>query len=71
VSQPIIPAMQAAATPLKLEFDIVEVQGPGEFDSAFASMAVRFGAGARPVHPILRHRRPEFAVMHNSRFSMW
>jgi putative ABC transport system substrate-binding protein len=33
--------MQAAATPLKLEFDVVEAQGPGEFDSAFASMAKR------------------------------
>jgi putative ABC transport system substrate-binding protein len=35
VSGPIIPAMQAAATPLKLEFDVAEAQGPGEFDSAF------------------------------------
>ena len=33
--------MQAAAVPLKLEFDVAEVQGPGEFDSAFASMAKR------------------------------
>jgi ABC-type uncharacterized transport system substrate-binding protein len=41
VSKPIIPAMQAAATPLKLEFDVVEVRGPSEFDSAFASMAKR------------------------------
>jgi putative ABC transport system substrate-binding protein len=41
VSGPIIPAMQAAATPLKLEFDVAEAQGPGEFDSAFASMAKR------------------------------
>ena len=41
VSKPIIPAMQAAATPLKLDFDIAEAQGPGEFDKAFASMAKR------------------------------
>jgi putative ABC transport system substrate-binding protein len=41
VSKPIIPAMQAAATPLKLDFDIAEAQGPGEFDRAFASMAKR------------------------------
>jgi putative ABC transport system substrate-binding protein len=41
VSKPIIPAMQAAATPLKLEFDVAEAQGPSEFDSAFASMARR------------------------------
>jgi putative tryptophan/tyrosine transport system substrate-binding protein len=41
VSKPIIPAMQAAATPLKLDFDIAEAQGPGEFDRAFASMANR------------------------------
>jgi putative ABC transport system substrate-binding protein len=38
VSKPIIPAMRAAAAPLKLEFDVAEAQGPGEFDSAFASM---------------------------------
>jgi putative ABC transport system substrate-binding protein len=41
VSKPIIPAMQAAATPLKLEFDVAEAQAPSEFDSAFASMARR------------------------------
>lgn len=41
VSKPIIPAMQAAATPLKLDFDIAQAQGPGEFDRAFASMAKR------------------------------
>jgi putative ABC transport system substrate-binding protein len=41
VSKPIIPAMQAAATPLKLDFDVAEVQGPSEFDTAFASMAKR------------------------------
>jgi len=39
VSKPIIPAMRAAAAPLKLEFDVAEAQGPGEFDRAFASMA--------------------------------
>src|SRR5712672_4005470 len=41
VSKPIIPAMQTAATPMKLEFDVAEAQGPSEFDSAFASMAKR------------------------------
>ena len=41
VSKPIIPAMQAAATPLKLEFDVAEAEGPGEVDSAFASMVKR------------------------------
>ena len=30
VSKPIIPAMQAAATRLKLEFDVAEAEGPGE-----------------------------------------
>ena len=39
VSKPIIPAMQAAATPLKLEIDAATAQGPSEFDSAFAAMA--------------------------------
>ena len=39
VSKPIIPAMQAAATPLKLEIDAAAAQGPSEFDSAFAAMA--------------------------------
>ena len=38
VSKPIIPAMQAAATPLKLEIDAAKAQGPSEFDSAFAAM---------------------------------
>ena len=41
VSKPIIPAMQATASQLKLEFDVAEAQGPSEFDSAFASMAKR------------------------------
>jgi putative ABC transport system substrate-binding protein len=41
VSKPIIPAIQAAATRLKLEFDVAEAEGPGEFDSAFALMAKR------------------------------
>ena len=39
VSKPIIPAMQTAATPLKLEIDAAKAQGPSEFDSAFAAMA--------------------------------
>lgn len=39
VSKPIIPAMQAVATPLKLDFEVAEVQGPGDFERAFASMA--------------------------------
>jgi putative ABC transport system substrate-binding protein len=39
VSKPIIPAMQAGATPLKLEIiDAAKAQGPSEFDSAFAAM---------------------------------
>jgi putative ABC transport system substrate-binding protein len=41
VSNPIIPAMPAAASPLKLELDVAEAQGPSEFDIAFASMAER------------------------------
>jgi putative tryptophan/tyrosine transport system substrate-binding protein len=41
VSKPIIPAMQAVATPLKLEFNVAEVQGDSEFQSAFASIAKR------------------------------
>jgi putative ABC transport system substrate-binding protein len=41
VSKPIIPAMRAAATPLKLDFDVAEVQGPSEFDRAFETMAKR------------------------------
>ena len=36
VSKPIIPAMQAVATPLKLDFEVAEVQGPGDFERAFA-----------------------------------
>jgi putative ABC transport system substrate-binding protein len=39
VSKPIIPAMQAAATPLKLEIDAAQARGPSEFGSAFAAMA--------------------------------
>jgi putative ABC transport system substrate-binding protein len=38
VSKPIIPAMQAAAMPLKLELDVAKAQGPREFDAAFAAM---------------------------------
>jgi putative tryptophan/tyrosine transport system substrate-binding protein len=39
VSKPIIPAMQAGATSLKLEIiDAAKAQGPSEFDSAFAAM---------------------------------
>lgn len=41
VSNPIIPAMQAVASPLKLELDVAEAQSPSEFDIAFASMAKR------------------------------
>jgi putative tryptophan/tyrosine transport system substrate-binding protein len=41
VSRPIIPAMQSAAARLNLKFDVAEVQGPGEFDLAFASIAAR------------------------------
>jgi putative ABC transport system substrate-binding protein len=41
VSKPIIPAMQAAAAPLKLELEVAEAQDPDEFGSAFASMAKR------------------------------
>ena len=33
VSKPIIPAMQAAAMPLKLEIDAAKAQGPSEFDT--------------------------------------
>jgi putative ABC transport system substrate-binding protein len=36
VSRPIIPAMRAAAPPLKLGIEVFEVQGPADFDSAFA-----------------------------------
>jgi putative ABC transport system substrate-binding protein len=39
VSRPIIAAMEAAATLLKLDFDVAEARGPNDFDSAFASMA--------------------------------
>jgi putative ABC transport system substrate-binding protein len=39
VSKPIIAAMEAAATSLKLGFDVTEARGPSDFDSAFASMA--------------------------------
>jgi len=39
VSKPIIPAMQAGATPLKLEINAAKAQGPSEYDSAFAAMA--------------------------------
>ena len=39
VSQPIIPAMQAGATRLKLEIDVAKAQGPTEFEVAFAAMA--------------------------------
>src|SRR5205814_4705693 len=46
VSKPIIPAMQAAATPLKLDFDIAEAHGARDFENAFASMAKR---GADPL----------------------
>ena len=39
VSKPIIPAMMAAAAPLKIELELANVQGPSEFDGAFATMA--------------------------------
>src|SRR5829696_367269 len=35
VSKPIIPAMMAAAAPLKIELELANVQGPSEFDGAF------------------------------------
>jgi putative ABC transport system substrate-binding protein len=38
VSRPVIPAMRAAAGPLKLEIEVFEVQGPGDFDSAFEAI---------------------------------
>jgi putative tryptophan/tyrosine transport system substrate-binding protein len=41
VSKPIIPAMRAAASPLKLDFDVAEAEGPSEFEMAFAWMAKR------------------------------
>ena len=39
VSRPVIPAMQSAATALKLNLEVSRAQGPGEFDQAFAAMA--------------------------------
>ena len=39
VSKLIIPAMTAAAAPLKIELELAKTQGPTEFDSAFAAMA--------------------------------
>jgi putative ABC transport system substrate-binding protein len=39
VSESIIPAMTAAAAPLKIELELAKTQGPMEFDSAFAAMA--------------------------------
>jgi len=39
VSESIIPAMTAAAAPLKIELELAETQGPTEFDGAFAAMA--------------------------------
>jgi putative tryptophan/tyrosine transport system substrate-binding protein len=75
VSKPIIPAMRAAASPLKLDFDVAEAEGPSEFEMAFAWMAKRrvdavvitedgeFAATQSPayrsVHPTWR---PTFAV---------
>jgi putative tryptophan/tyrosine transport system substrate-binding protein len=38
VSRPIIPAIRAAAPRLRLEIDVFEVKGPGDFDSAFEAM---------------------------------
>lgn len=39
VSESIIPAMTAAAAPLKIELELAKTQGPTEFDGAFAAMA--------------------------------
>src|SRR5262249_41656887 len=39
VSRPIIPAMQAAAAPLSLLFEVARAQSPSEFSLAFAAMA--------------------------------
>jgi ABC-type uncharacterized transport system substrate-binding protein len=39
VSRPIIPAMQAAAVPLSLLFEVARAQSPSEFSLAFAAMA--------------------------------
>jgi putative ABC transport system substrate-binding protein len=39
VSESIIPAMTAAAAPLKIELELAKTQGPTEFDGAFATMA--------------------------------
>ena len=38
MSRPIIPAMRAAAAPLKLEIEVFEVQGPDDFDGAFEAI---------------------------------
>ena len=39
MSRPIIPALQSAATALGLPLGVARLQGPGEFDRAFQSMA--------------------------------
>ena len=39
VSESIIPAMTAAAAPLKIELELAKTQGSTEFDDAFAAMA--------------------------------
>jgi putative ABC transport system substrate-binding protein len=39
VSRPVIPAMKAAALPLKLELEVFKVQGPGDFKGAFEAIA--------------------------------
>jgi putative ABC transport system substrate-binding protein len=38
VSRPIIPAMRAAAPPLKLEIEVFKIEGPSDFDRAFEAM---------------------------------
>jgi putative tryptophan/tyrosine transport system substrate-binding protein len=41
ISEPIIPAMEVAATSLKLELAQFAVRGPAEFEGSFAAMATR------------------------------
>jgi len=56
VSRPILPAMQAAAAPLKLQVEAFQVHGPSEFDGAFAAIA------KSPVNAVAVTEDGEFAA---------
>ena len=75
MSRPIIPAMRAAASPLKLEIEVFEVQGPDDFNGAFEAITKsranavavtedgEFGASFKTIAALaIRHKLPSIGA---------